>query len=69
MRESETSNYEQVKAIEMELSKFQGHSSCLTEPTLFPGREADHSLSSSAEVKNDGAIPPLPIRLHGAVMN
>jgi hypothetical protein len=24
------------------------------------GREADHSLPSSAEVKNDGAIPPLP---------
>jgi hypothetical protein len=25
-----------------------------------PGREADHSLPSIAEVKNDGAIPPLP---------
>jgi hypothetical protein len=24
------------------------------------GREADHSLPSSAEVKNGGAIPPLP---------
>jgi hypothetical protein len=26
-----------------------------------PGREADHSLSSSAEVMNDGAVPPLPL--------
>jgi hypothetical protein len=25
-----------------------------------PGREADHSPQSSAEVKNGGAIPPLP---------
>jgi hypothetical protein len=24
-----------------------------------PGHEADHSLLSSVEVKNDGAIPPL----------
>jgi hypothetical protein len=27
--------------------------------------EADHSPSSSVKVKNDGAIPPLPLRLHG----
>jgi hypothetical protein len=32
-----------------------------------PGREDDHSPPSSAEVKNGGAIPPLPIRLHGMV--
>jgi hypothetical protein len=25
-----------------------------------PGREADHSLQSNAEVKNGGAKPPLP---------
>jgi hypothetical protein len=25
-----------------------------------PGREADHSPPSSAEVKNGGAVPPLP---------
>jgi hypothetical protein len=25
-----------------------------------PGREADHSPPSSTEVKNGGAIPPLP---------
>jgi hypothetical protein len=24
-------------------------------------RETDHSIPSSAEVKNDGAIPPLPL--------
>jgi hypothetical protein len=33
------------------------------------GLEADNSSPSSAEVKNDGAIPPLPIRLHGVVLN
>jgi hypothetical protein len=41
---------------------------------LFPGlkrgeRETDHSLPSSAEVKNVGAIPQLPIRPHGVVLN
>jgi hypothetical protein len=34
-----------------------------------PGREGDHSPSSSAEVKNGGAILPLPICLHGVVLN
>jgi hypothetical protein len=34
-----------------------------------PGREADHSPPSSAEVKNGGAIPPLPMRVHGRVLN
>jgi hypothetical protein len=29
-------------------------------PLSWPGREADHSPPSSAEVKNGGAIPPLP---------
>jgi hypothetical protein len=44
-------------------------------PGVFPpgikqmGREADHSPLSSAEVKNGGSIPPLPIRLHGIVLN
>jgi hypothetical protein len=28
--------------------------------SLAPRGEADHSLPSSAEVKNGGAIPPLP---------
>jgi hypothetical protein len=32
-------------------------------------READHSLPYFAEVKNGGAIPPLPIRPHGLVLN
>jgi hypothetical protein len=27
---------------------------------MRPGRETDHSPSSSAEVRNGGAIPPLP---------
>jgi hypothetical protein len=34
-----------------------------------PGREADYTLPSSAEVKNGGAIPALPISLHGVVLN
>jgi hypothetical protein len=34
-----------------------------------PGLEADHSSPSSEEVKNGGAIPPLPIRLYGVVLN
>jgi hypothetical protein len=33
------------------------------------GCEADHSLSSNAEVMNGGVIPPLPIRLLGVVLN
>jgi hypothetical protein len=33
------------------------------------GREADHSPPSSAKVKNGEAIPPLPLRLHGVVLN
>jgi hypothetical protein len=31
--------------------------------------EADHSPPSSAEVKNNGAIPPLSICLHGIVLD
>jgi hypothetical protein len=33
------------------------------------GHEADHSPPSSAEVKNGGATPPLPICHHGMVLN
>jgi hypothetical protein len=41
---------------------------------LLPGikrqeREDNHSPPSSAEVKNCGAIPPLPINLHNIVLN
>jgi hypothetical protein len=32
-------------------------------------READHSPPSSVEVKNGGVIPPLPICLHGVLLN
>jgi hypothetical protein len=37
----------------------------LTLPLIqwVPGRQADHSSPSSDEVKNAGAIPPLPTRL------
>jgi hypothetical protein len=35
----------------------------------WQGREADHSPPPSAEVKNGGTIPPLPIRLSGMVLN
>jgi hypothetical protein len=34
-----------------------------------PGHETDHSLPTSTEVKNGGAIPPLPLCLHGRVLN
>jgi hypothetical protein len=34
-----------------------------------PGREADHSLPSSAKVKNSGTVSPPPIHLHGMVLN
>jgi hypothetical protein len=34
-----------------------------------PEREGDHSPPTSADVKNCGAIPPLPIRLHSLVLN
>jgi hypothetical protein len=33
-----------------------------------PGCGTDHSPPSSAEVKNSGAIPPLPHSLHGVVL-
>jgi hypothetical protein len=35
----------------------------------WPGREADHSPLSSAEVDNGGTIPPLPIHYHRVVLN
>jgi hypothetical protein len=35
----------------------------------WPGREANHSPPSSGDVNSDGAIPPLPTRLHGVVLN
>jgi hypothetical protein len=44
-------------------------------PSLFswgvkrPCRECDHSLPSSTEMKNVGAIAPLLIRLRGVVLN
>jgi hypothetical protein len=33
------------------------------------GREVNHSSPYTAEVKNGGAIPPLPICLRGVVLN
>jgi hypothetical protein len=32
-------------------------------------RQADHSSPSSAEVKNDGALPPLPLRKDEVMLN
>jgi hypothetical protein len=34
-----------------------------------PGLEDDHSAPSSAEVKNVGAVPALPLCLNGIVLN
>jgi hypothetical protein len=33
------------------------------------GRKTDYSPPSDAKVMNDGAIPPLPIRLYGLMLN
>lgn len=33
-----------------------------------PKREADHPSPSGAEVGNGGGTPPVPIRLHGVVL-
>jgi hypothetical protein len=33
------------------------------------GHEADHSSPSSDEFENGGAIPPLPLRIRGVVLN
>jgi hypothetical protein len=41
----------------------------LSPRVLRPGREADHSRLSNAEVKNFGTILPLPKCLHGTVLN
>jgi hypothetical protein len=41
--------------------RLRGPPSLLISPGVKrPGREADHSPTSSAEVKNDGAVPTLP---------
>jgi hypothetical protein len=47
----------------------QGVSGPVSLGAKWPGREADHSPPPSFEVKNRGAIPPLPIHLYGVVLN
>jgi hypothetical protein len=39
---------------------YNGHPRVLSSEVKRPRREADHSYLSSVEVKNGGAIPPLP---------
>jgi hypothetical protein len=34
-----------------------------------PGHGDDHSLPSSAKVKNGGAVPPLPVHFHGTMLD
>jgi hypothetical protein len=41
-------------------SPIQLEPGALSPRVKWPGSDADHSPSSSAEVKNDEAIPPLP---------
>jgi hypothetical protein len=41
----------------------------LTSGVKRPGREVNYLCPSSAEVKSGGAIPSLPSRLHGVVLN
>jgi hypothetical protein len=49
-------------AAEAEPASVQWVQSDLSVKVKRPGREADHSPSSSAELKNGGAIPPLPYK-------
>jgi hypothetical protein len=35
----------------------------------WPESDVEHSPPSSAEAKNGGAIPPLPVCLHGIALN
>jgi hypothetical protein len=39
----------------------------LTSEATFRWYEADHLPPTSAEVRNGGTMPPLPIRLHGVL--
>jgi hypothetical protein len=41
----------------------------LSSEVELQGHETDHSLSSSAGVKNGGAIPTLPLCLYGIVLH
>jgi hypothetical protein len=47
----------------------QGEPGTLSPRLKRPGREGNHSPSSSAEVKKVGVIPHCPICLHGVVFN
>jgi hypothetical protein len=46
-----------------------GYRGILSPGVKRPGREADHSALASAKFKNMGSIHPLPIHLHGVVLN
>jgi hypothetical protein len=35
----------------------------------WQGHEANHSYPPNAEVRNGGAVPPLPMHLHSMVLN
>jgi hypothetical protein len=52
------------------LGPTQPHIQCIPgERVKRQGREAEHSPASDTEVKKDGAIPQLPLRLHGVALN
>jgi hypothetical protein len=48
---------------------YSGYRELFPEGVKRPGSEADHSPPSSAEIKNGGAISPLPTHLYGVVLN
>jgi hypothetical protein len=41
----------------------------ISQEVMRPGRESDRSPPSSAEVKNGGTVLPLPVCLHGILLN
>jgi hypothetical protein len=46
-----------------------GYGGVLSPGVKRPVREADHSLPTSAEIKKNVDLRPLPIRLHGVVLD
>lgn len=52
------------------MGPFQPHIQCvLSKGIERKGHEVEHSTSSSAEVKDGGDTPPLPLLLNGVMLN
>jgi hypothetical protein len=57
------------RALELTQPSIQWMLGALSLGIKQPGPEAYHSPPSNAEVKNGGATSPLPVHLHGMVLN